>query len=100
MTGLDPVDEPHTPTNYELPVGKPAPGEWAADGLCKNHPTPEIWFPARGESTHEAKLICRMCPVQTECLQHAIRYGEKHGIWGGRSERERRGFRRFTRGAA
>lgn len=82
---------------------RPAPGDWADDGLCRNHPNGDLWFPERGASTVEAKAICRACPVQQECLEHAIRVGEKHGIWGGRSERERRRIRRGVstrRGAA
>jgi WhiB family redox-sensing transcriptional regulator len=29
-----------------------------------------------------------------ECLEYALRHGEKFGIWGGMSERERRRLRR------
>ena len=77
-------------------------GEWADQGLCRTHPNPDLWFPGRGEATEPAKAICRVCPVQAECLEHAVRHGEKHGIWGGKSERERRRYRRSVskRGAA
>ena len=34
--------------------------------------------------------MCRGCEVQPECLEYALRHGEKFGIWGGMSERERR----------
>jgi WhiB family redox-sensing transcriptional regulator len=37
-----------------------------------------------------AKAICRECPVQRECLDHAVEFGEAHGIWGGLNEHERR----------
>jgi WhiB family redox-sensing transcriptional regulator len=32
--------------------------------------------------------------VQEECLEYAVNNGEKFGIWGGLSERERRGIRK------
>lgn len=58
---------------------------------------PELFFPARGESTKEAKEVCRGCVVREECLEQALMNTEKFGIWGGMSERERRGLRRQRR---
>ncbi|MCU1493511.1 MAG: putative WhiB family transcriptional regulator [Acidimicrobiaceae bacterium] len=55
---------------------------------------PELFFPERGSSTREAKEVCRGCVVQQDCLEFAIANGEKFGIWGGMSERERRRVRR------
>ncbi|MDA8287731.1 MAG: WhiB family transcriptional regulator [Actinomycetota bacterium] len=55
---------------------------------------PELFFPERGSSTREAKEVCRGCVVQADCLEFAIANGEKFGIWGGMSERERRRVRR------
>jgi WhiB family transcriptional regulator, redox-sensing transcriptional regulator len=37
-----------------------------------------------------AKAVCARCPVQAECLGHALASGPVHGIWGGMSEEERR----------
>ena len=34
------------------------------------------------------------CAGQAECLEYALSHGEKFGIWGGLSERERRRVRR------
>ena len=34
--------------------------------------------------------VCRRCPVRVECLTFALVTGERHGIWGGTSERSRR----------
>lgn len=59
----------------------------------------DMFFPARGASTAEAKAICAECPAQEACLDQAMRLGEKQGIWGATSERERRRLRR-DRGAA
>lgn len=50
----------------------------------------------------EAKSVCLgthpdhpgRCPVLDQCLDHALANGEKWGVWGGCSERERRKLRR------
>ena len=55
---------------------------------------PDLFFPERGASTREAKEVCRGCVVRLECLEYALQNGEKFGIWGGMSERERRRIRR------
>jgi len=55
---------------------------------------PDLFFPERGASTREAKAVCRGCEVQADCLEYALTNGEKFGIWGGLSERERRRVRR------
>ena len=55
---------------------------------------PDIFFPERGQSTREAKEVCRGCVVREDCLEYALANGEKFGIWGGMSERERRRLRR------
>ena len=68
---------------------------WAKDGLCREHP--EIsFFPERGESTVAAKVLCSQCLVRAECLASALERGERHGIWGGTSERERRHLRKIV----
>jgi len=65
---------------------------WHADALCREYPELD-WFPGRGESVREQKAICARCLVRDECLASAVRTGEKVGIWGGTSERERRKMR-------
>ncbi len=54
----------------------------------------DLFFPERGASTRKAKAICAACAVKEECLEFAITQGERFGIWGGLSERERRKIRR------
>lgn len=58
---------------------------------------PDLFFPDRGESLEPAKRVCRGCPVQVACLDHALAGNEKFGVWGGTSERERRRLRRERR---
>ena len=55
---------------------------------------PDLFFPERGASTREAKEVCQGCVVKDDCLEFALQNGEKFGIWGGMSERERRRIRR------
>lgn len=55
---------------------------------------PDLFFPERGEDASQAKAICAVCPVRAACLNHALVAVERHGIWGGTSERERRRMRR------
>lgn len=62
-------------------------------GLCAEV-DPDMWFPEKGGTTHEAKRICGRCPIRAECLEGALARGERFGVWGGLSERERR---RLTR---
>lgn len=54
----------------------------------------DLFVPVRGEPVLEAKEVCRGCVVREDCLEYALANGEKFGIWGGMSERERRRIRR------
>jgi WhiB family redox-sensing transcriptional regulator len=56
-------------------------------------------FPERGETNARAKSYCAKCPVRAECLDYAIDHDIRHGIWGGKSERERRAIRRRRKAA-
>lgn len=68
---------------------------WTQSAACVGMPT-EMFFPGRGESASAAKVVCEVCPVAEPCLDYALRITEKHGIWGGTSERERRMMRSAT----
>jgi len=56
----------------------------------------ELFFAADGERgiakrarERAAKAVCAACPVREPCLVHALASEERHGVWGGLSERER-----------
>ena len=66
---------------------------WQDDANCRGADA-DLFFPERGASTRKAKAICGACEVKADCLDYAIEMGEKFGIWGGLSERERRRVRR------
>jgi WhiB family redox-sensing transcriptional regulator len=62
---------------------------WQDDALCAET-DPGAFYPDKGEPAKVAKDICRRCPVIAECLDYALRNGERYGVWGGLSERQRR----------
>lgn len=82
-------------------------GEWADRGACRGEPT-DAFFPVahntgrRGGTNsiyRRARTVCAGCPVRTECLTHAIRAGEIHGMWGGLTPKERFALRHTVPGA-
>jgi WhiB family redox-sensing transcriptional regulator len=53
----------------------------------------ELFFPARGRKIQaaHAKAVCERCPVRVQCEE--FRQGAQSGIWGGKSDRDRRNER-------
>lgn len=69
--------------------------DWAHRAACAAPGVDRrIFFPGQGEDARPAKAICARCPVAVECLTFALDNGERFGIWGGTSQRERRLIRR------
>lgn len=56
---------------------------WRAKARCRGLDDPSVFFPARGQSSRAAKLICEGCRVQSECHEYATRTGSEYGVWGG-----------------
>lgn len=91
-----PPAPPTPPRNYTLEhelLGATPPPHITDNAACKGI-DPALFYPGRGHSVTEAKAVCEGCPVKAECLEWALDNGEKYGIWGGLSERERRRIRR------
>lgn len=76
-------------------------------GMFKDGADKNLFYPERGDFKevprlpdhsveYPARAICKKCPVQEECLEAGLY--EMHGIWGGRSTRERIKMKR-ARGA-
>lgn len=63
--------------------------DWYEAAVCASVDG-ELWFPEQGSNSREAKKICAACPVSGLCLDWALENGERFGVWGGKSERERR----------
>lgn len=90
MTDEHDVDADDAPFDIETFMEAPT---WFAQAACRGL-DPDLFFPERGESVRQAKAVCASCPVAAECLATALNNGEKHGIWGGLSEKQRRVLRR------
>ena len=61
---------------------------WKMSAACDSD-TADLFFSNDPSLLKRARAICRTCEVAEECLAHAIRHNERHGIWGGKSRRER-----------
>lgn len=70
---------------------------WQMRAACRG-PQAYLFFPPshperkdeRDARESRAKAICATCPVLSECLGFALESREQHGIWGGKTESERR----------
>lgn len=71
---------------------------WQKEANCKGV-DPDLFFPGRGESKHEAQRVCNKCDVRQECLEFALSYkgANPPGIWGGESEGARRAIRKMRK---
>lgn len=80
--------------------------EWQEKGLCRTIEPDSFFGPddesrgARERRERRAKRICARCPVQQECLNHALQVREPDGIWGGLTARERLNLERTQRSAS
>jgi len=66
--------------------------EWAREANCAGQ-DPEALF-VRGKAQHDAKAVCKTCPVLAQCLAEALDNRTEFGVWGGMTERERRALLR------
>lgn len=73
----------------EVPGWYPGDSDWRLSALCAQT-DPEVFYPEKSGSSRAAKRICTGCDVIAECLAYALQNGERFGVWGGLSERERR----------
>jgi WhiB family transcriptional regulator, redox-sensing transcriptional regulator len=67
--------------------------DWQEQAECLTAES-DLFFPERGSPGDSAKRICVNCGVRLECLEYALANGERYGIWGGLTERERTRLRR------
>lgn len=67
-----------------------APEPWTRDALCAQI-DPDMFFAdgPGGTGSAEAKRVCAGCDVREQCLEYALRKGERFGVWGGLSPRQR-----------
>lgn len=55
--------------------------EWGTEAACGDAPDKEAFF-EQDQHAEVAQTFCAVCPVQLDCLQHALRVNE-WGTWGG-----------------
>jgi WhiB family redox-sensing transcriptional regulator len=63
---------------------------WADRAACRGYDL-DLFFSDAARNIHEAKQICRRCPVREECLDEGLRAedGSRYGIYGGLTPDER-----------
>lgn len=74
------------------------PRNWADGANCKGMDA-ELFHPRRGEPSKYAKAVCVGCVAVEACLHYAVSNNIKYGVWGGKSELERRTIRRTKKPA-
>ena len=93
-------------THGERPANQEGKPNWRLRAACRGT-DPELFFPEgtagpASETVALAKRICSQCQVQARCLEWAVGHGAAFGVWGGRTEQERRahwaGLLRLSRG--
>ncbi len=62
---------------------------WVVFAACRDA-DPDLFFPTDKAQEQAALALCAMCPVRSECLRYALDAREHFGVWGGRSEKQRR----------
>jgi len=64
--------------------------EWRLRGRCLSV-DPETFFPEPQlkETPNAALALCSGCGVQASCLAWALDAGDRNGVWGGTTPRER-----------
>jgi WhiB family redox-sensing transcriptional regulator len=66
---------------------------WAVFAACRDA-DPDLFFSNDRHAEARALAICEICPVQEDCLEHALGARERFGVWGGLTEKARRAFAR------
>jgi WhiB family redox-sensing transcriptional regulator len=67
---------------------------WLERASCRGEPL-DVFFPGENGEYVRARAVCGICPVRAECLDYALTPPrERHGFWGGATERERQRMRR------
>ncbi len=71
---------------------------WQQYGACRDT-DPNLFYPDPDDYQREtaAKSICAQCSVTNACLDFALATGQRDGIWGGTTEKERRRILRVRR---
>jgi len=78
--------------HLEPPVRPRQDVTWMEDAAC-TETDPELFVLEKGERATDAKTVCAGCAVIEDCLDYALVNNERGGVWGGKTEHERRGLK-------
>jgi len=75
--------------------------DWRSQAACLNYNC-ELFFPIGKtgpavDQTEQAKAVCQRCDVVKQCLEWALQTDQDAGVWGGKTEDERRLLRHHHR---
>jgi len=73
--------------------------KWWDLGACRGLDA-TIFYPDDEIEAQSAKDVCSDCNVRQTCLDHALTFREKSGVWGGATEKDRRRMIRQRRKSA
>jgi WhiB family redox-sensing transcriptional regulator len=65
---------------------------WAVFASCRDEQG-MTFFPQSKAEEATALAICGICPVRQDCFEHAMETNERFGVWGGKTEKQRRKLR-------
>jgi WhiB family redox-sensing transcriptional regulator len=74
-------------------------GTWRQGAACRGYAA-STFYPETPDEVATAKRVCAGCKVRQLCLETALRNRERHGVWGGLTERERARLRGRSQRAA
>lgn len=77
----------------QAPVTEERP--WMVFAACRNE-DPDLWFSQVSDDVAHALAVCSTCTVRDECLDYSVEARERFGIWGGKTEKQRRGRRKAS----
>lgn len=91
--------EGSTEVTVSLKYRETVPLGWQQEAACRSRDK-NLFFDQEGEPyrarlarARSAQVVCFDCPVRIACLQHALRYPETHGVWGGTTPKQREQLR-------
>lgn len=68
---------------------------WRSEALCSKVPGATVLMYGYSlAKVRSAQKICMECPVRIECLNHALKFREDHGVWGGVGAKDRSELRK------
>lgn len=69
--------------------------QWQESAACRGADSALFYAPegeyafARLQREERARQVCAGCPVREQCAEFAMAIGDRHGVWGGTTHRER-----------